>query len=155
MAKIGSFGKRRKVAVEDTVEFCGDELKLRPIDGYTLMLFTEVLSLPEGVDDNTRGAAVVRGMQNILKAAFVDEEFLKFEALCRENAVEMDELMEFAVAIFEWASARPTQPQSGPSGLHTIAGTNANDTFSTLAMELNGQATPESGETPTNTGSNA
>lgn len=155
MAKVGSYGKRRKSVAPDTIEFFDVELTLRPIDGLTLIDFMEASSSAvQGNPDAPGNSGVLPAMMTMLRKCFDDDNYAKFRAECEDKAVELPEIMEFFALIVEWASARPTQSQSGPSGLPSTDGTSANDSFSKLAAELSGQATPED-QSPENTGQSA
>lgn len=153
MAKIGSFGKRRTLKVDDTIDFCGEEFTLRPLDGFTLMDFLTAMTEVQGSGDKaTVGLTTLNSFNDVLRKAIV--EYDRFREISAENAVELDELIEVASSIFEWASARPTSQQSAPSGLLAIDGMSANGTFSHVVQTQSGQDTSERPETPTDTGQN-
>lgn len=147
--KIGSFGTRRASKnVDDTIEFCGEELHLRRVDGYALTEFTEVIAGLGNVDVETaegmaEAMAVFSAGTRFLEKALTPESHKRLRELAEENAVELTELYEMAMHLFGWASAFPTEGQSGSSGLPQSSGQNSNDTFSILSQQLNESGTSE------------
>jgi hypothetical protein len=166
MAKIGSFGNRKKPEqTNDTIEYCGEELSLRPLDGYTLIEFTELMTKAQGIDvanidpsdpeASSLGMVMLVSVRKMIEKALSPEDHERFVSLTREFLVDFPSLMEVATAIFAWASGRPTERQPGPSELPLTDGTSSNDTFSQLAKELAGPGTSENRATRRSTGRKA
>lgn len=147
--KIGSFGTRRaNKNVDDTIEFCGEELQLQRVDGYSLTEFTEVIAAMSSLDiESTDGMAEAMAIfsagTRFLEKALTPESHKRLRELAEENAIGLTELYEMAMHLFGWASAFPTEGQSGSSGLPQSNGPSSNDTFSILSQRLNESDTSE------------
>jgi hypothetical protein len=60
---------------------------------------------------------LMRGMRAYVRGCLPDDvAWRRFNDVCRANAVDVDELMEVAAAIFAAVAARPTRTASGSSG---------------------------------------
>lgn len=99
------------------------EIMCRPgIDGLTMMEFSKVVidatsledDMAAGVLTEAEGArrsyAAAEAFITLLKAVILDDEWVKFDKLVRENDVTLEILSEIASWLLEAYSNRPTEP---------------------------------------------
>lgn len=136
MAHLADFVPAAREAREeiDTIGFCGQLLQVeKEVDGYLTLEFSAAL---ESDGDDLSSLAVV---DKLFRSCLVKASYDTFRSLCREKALTLEEISEFALILLGAVSARPTKRPSGSTSGPSPTSTTSNTTYSQLSLQLNGE----------------